>query len=259
MKSSYLNLKNKIDFSIRNFLKLSRKNYSISPQDNSKIFTDKNTKAIESNLLKKYDFEHYKNNSSTSNYLENLYLLDLLDKNICIQEKNEIRVLDLGCKNWELIHAQFAFFKKHTPILHLEGIEIDAFRLNTQFFSRKEIAKFHSKKIPNAKYLAKDFLNQNEKYDYILWILPFVFEPTLNAWGLPSKHFLPKQMLHHALNSLNENGQILILNQGEEEFEEQQKLLEETGATYVPVGKILNDFSPYRFERYLTIAEKINK
>ena len=64
-----------------------------------------------------------------------------------------------------------------------------------------------------------------EKYDYIIWLLPFVVPEPLVAWGLPKKFFCPDELLKHAYNLLKENGQMLIINQGEKEAEVQKELL----------------------------------
>ena len=72
----------------------------------------------------------------------------------------------------------------------------------------------------NAKYIPDNLLNLKDKYDYIIWILPFVLVEPLTAWGLPKKFFCPEKLLKHAYSLLNQNGQMLILNQKEIEVQQ---------------------------------------
>ena len=64
------------------------------------------------------------------------------------------------------------------------------------------------------EYIAGDLLKHNQKYDYIIWYLPFITEYPLIKWGLPLKYFKPLKMLEHAYHLLNKNGELLIINQG---------------------------------------------
>ena len=65
-------------------------------------------------------------------------------------------------------------------------------------------------------------MDLKDKYDYIIWFLPFVLYEPHKYWGLPKKYFYPEKLLDHAYNLLNQNGEMLIVNQGEKEFEVQK-------------------------------------
>ena len=71
----------------------------------------------------------------------------------------------------------------------------------------------------------------NTKYDYITWFLPFISIKPLQYWGLPKKYFCPDELLSHAFSLLNDNGQMLIINQGEIEEKVQEDLLKKLGMT----------------------------
>lgn len=254
------NLKNNIDFFLRQRLSFSRKNYLEHNEDKEGLFSGKIAER-EKFLLEKYDLENLKSNSTRQNYLENLYLIDILDTYLTpnpspLHPFTHSTVLDIGCKNWTYAKGEYAFFKKHCENLQLEGIELDANRLYSNFFSRKEVAKFYMQGLENANYIEGDFLEHSGEYDFLVWILPFVVENPLVKWGLPLRYFRPKEMLKKAYDSLKECGSMLILNQGEAEHEAQIKLCEELKIKYTTFGEVKSDFMNYNIERHLLLITK---
>lgn len=261
MKCPIKSLKNSFDFFLRNKLSFSRKNYFEENESKEGLFGGKcggkcGALDRENFLIEKYDLNFLKSNSSVQNYLENLYLIDILDKYLQPKTKEELKILDIGCKNWYYASSEYAFFKKFCDKLQLDGIEIDANRMYTNFFTRKEVAKFYTNNLEGCTYIEGDFLKHNEKYDYIVWILPFVAEEPLLKWGLPLEHFKPEQMLKHAYESLNDGGTLLVFNQGEIEFDVQKGLYKKLNLSYTPIGEVKSEFFNYNIARYLTIANK---
>jgi len=255
MKNFFQNLKNIIDFNLRQCFNFSKKNYFETNERKEELFADAQIIGREKELVEKYEIDFLKNNSTRENYLENLYIIDMLDKYFPIEFKDEMSVLDIGCKNWFYAKGEYFFFKKYCRNLTLDGIELDTHRLYTNFYSRAEVAKFHLKGLENTNYIEGDFLNHNEKYDYLVWILPFVFEYPHLKWGLPSKYFKPGKMLKQAYNSLKIGGKIFIINQGEEEFEAQKALCEKLNISYTPIGIVKSDFWAYKYPMYLVLIE----
>lgn len=250
------NLRNKIDFYLRNLLKISRKNYAEINEPKDNIFNSVEAENREKYLLEKYNLQNLKNNSTVVNYLENLYKLDLLDKYLNIEFKDEISLLDIGCKNCCYANALDYFFKKYSGKFLYSGIEIDFNRLYSNLFSRYEVAKFYTKNLPNVKLISGDLLNHNEKYDYITWFLPFVFEYPHLKWGLPLRHFNPEKMLAHSYNLLKDKGIIFIVNQGFEEYQRQKELYNQLNIQYIDIGEIQSSFLKYEFTYYLTLVKK---
>ena len=109
-------LRNNIDFFIRSKTKFSRKN-----------FVEKNPHLIE------------------RNFKENLYTKEVLES--CFEKQNlsKINVLDIGCKNWFYAKGEHDFFNSFCDEIYLNGIEIDPYRLYSNFYSRYEVAKFYIK------------------------------------------------------------------------------------------------------------------
>lgn len=255
MENIFQNLKNNIDFFLRQHLNVSRKNYFVENEPKDGLFVTKELIEREKILVEKFDLDYIKSNSTRQNYLENLYTVDLLDKYLNIDYKNDLSILDVGCKNWFYAKGEHFFFKKYCKSLVLVGIEIDPNRLYTNFYTRGEVAKFHIKNLADTYYIAENFLENNKKYDYIIWILPFVVENPLIKWGLPKKYFQPEKMLTHALNSLNENGEIFIINQGEDEYKIQKALCEKLNITYTPLGEVKSEFLQYQIPRYSVLIK----
>lgn len=226
-KKMFHDLKNKIDFFIRNKTRFSRKN-----------FTEKNENVRE------------------RNYLENLYTIDILDK--CIEKTPKVHaaILDIGCKNWFYAKGEYNFFKSFCTDFELDGVEIDAYRLYSNFYSRYETAKYYIKDLKNTNYIAGNVLDINKKYDFIIWFLPFVTPEPHKYWGLPEKLFMPEQLLSHAYKLLKDNGQMLIINQGEKEAQIQKQMLDSLNIKYEEKGIVKSEFIEYKNNRYAYLIKK---
>ena len=220
-------LKNKFDFYIRTKTKFSRKNYS-------------------GNI----------NNSEAE------YLFDILTNYFPIDFQENISVLDIGSKNWAYVKGEYDFFKNYSNQLILDGVEIDAYRLNSNFYSRYEIAQFYIKNLhgvnqgvnQGVNYYPDNLLNINKKYNYIIWLLPFITIYPLQKWGLPKKYFMPEKLLEHAYKLLNK--QMLIVNQGEEEAEIQKNMLDNLGIEYKKLGTIESQALEFKNSRYGFLVQK---
>ncbi len=208
------NIKNKIDYFIRSHTKFSRKNYSEKEVDER----------------------------------ENMYVYDILTQTLGLDRQDKISVLDIGSKNWAYAKGEYNFFKQYCSFLQLDGVEIDAYRLYSNFYSRYEVAKFYIKDLEGANYYADNLLNINKKYDYIVWLLPFVTEYPLQKWGLPKEFFMPEKLLKHAYTLLQK--EMLIINQGAEEAEIQKALLEKLNIRYKFLGILTSKALKYQNERY---------
>jgi len=234
--------KNKFDFFVREKTQFSRKNYSPKPQDVSDLIP-----------ASEYDLTILKQDITRQNCQENLYILDILDKYFKIYPKEDLKILDIGSKSWNYAKGEYIFFKHHCHHLEMTGVELDAYRLCWNLFSRKEIARYNIKYLSFTNYIADDFMNISGKFDYITWFLPFVGEYQHKKWGLPMKYFCPKEMLCHAKDCLIDGGAMFVVNQGESEYWLQKQLCEDLNIPYREIGLIQSDFSPYRLPHYALI------
>lgn len=239
-----LDLKNKFDYFIRQKTKFSRKNFRVKSENVLDLIPEC-----------EFDLSILKDDITRYNCSENLYMLDILSKYFPIFPKQDLKILDIGCKNWFYARGEYIYFKNFCHHLEMIGIEIDAYRLCWNLYSRAEIAKYNIKYLPFAKYIADDFMNLNDKFDYITWFLPFVGEYQHYRWGLPMKYFKPLELLKHASESLNEGGKIFIVNQGESEYWLQKQLCDDLGLRYKEIGPIMSEFLQYRYPRFALIVQ----
>ena len=223
-------LKNSIDFFIRNKTKFSRKNFQ--EKDEEKLLR---------------------------NYLEKLYTYDVLDSFFEKIPYKKARILDIGSKNWFYAKGEYNFFKTFIEDFILDGVEIDAYRLYSNFYTRYETAKFYTKNLKNVNYIAGNLLdisNISVHYDFIIWILPFVSIEPHKYWGLPQKLFMPEKLLKHAISLLNEKGQLLIINQGEKEAQIQKRMFDNLHIKYEEKGIVKSEFMEYKNNRYAYLIKK---
>ena len=101
-----------------------------------------------------------------------------------------------------------------------------------------------------------NLIDIKQKYDYIIWILPFVTPEPHLMWGLPKKYFYPSVLLKHAYDLLFPGGQMIIINQGKSEQDVQKELLDNAGIAYKNLGKIESKFFQYKNERYGFLIKK---
>ena len=253
------NLYNEIDFFFRSHIRFSRK-YKGENESKENLFEylpEENRLRIkekEALYFEKYCLHKLKDNSTKRNYLENLGVIELLETCINV-EKNNIKILDIGSKNWFYVFGEYSFFKYNNfeKEICIDGIEIDAFRIYTDFHSRHDYALYYSEGLENCRYIAGDFLKHQSKYDYIIWFFPFVAEYSLLKWGLPLGTFKPLEMLRHAVDSLNPGGSILIVNQDENEYSVQESLIKKLNVSYKKQGSFKNSFLEYKHKRYVTV------
>jgi len=220
-------LRNNVDFFIRTKTKFSRKD-----------FVEKNEKLIERNRM------------------ENLYTKSILESGFEKRVFSSIKVLDIGCKNWFYAKGEYEFFESFCDEIFLDGVEIDAYRLYSNFYSRYEVAKYYTKGLKNTNYIVGNLLDLEDEYDYIIWFLPFVLVEPHQYWGLPKKYFYPEKLLEHAFNLLSENGQMLIVNQGEDESRTQKEMLAKLGIKYKDLGEVKNEFFEYKHKRFAVLIQK---
>ena len=243
------NFRNNLNFFLRNLLNFSRKNYKENPERPDKQSLSENQTELISSLEQRYG--SLSGNYSNRIFLENIYFLNVFDKYFSKNKAEKISVLDIGSKNWSYAESEYLYFGSFTNNLTLKGIELDAYRLSVNLYSRYEIAKFYTEGMKNTSYIPGDFMKHEDKYDYMVWILPFITEYPLLRWGLPLKYFMPEKMLMHAYNHLNPGGELLIINQGENEFLIQKELYRKLNIQNVcDFGEIEDSFGLFRNKRY---------
>jgi len=213
---------NRIGYTFRKISRLSRKNYKETPVWELQKLTNKNQKRIEQlRLLYNVNFENHLHRANT---LENYHLLDILDQlksNWNWQPPLQQNLVDVGSKNFYYAVALNAFFRPS----QMTGIELDAYGLYRDFHTRYSYAQYYIKHIPGAQFMAGDYCKTRLSADIITFFYPFVIPEPLVRWSLPLAQFKPQKIFNHAYQTLGTDGLILMINQGNEEFEAAQKYL----------------------------------
>lgn len=237
------NIKNTLDFNLRKTLKFSRKNYQEPVDDLTHCFMDNaELQQLEQALLKQYPLlQQLKSSCSLQRYFENLSLLDELNQlrpATTFQETSALNVLEIGVKNWSTLPALAAFVEAHTAkhSWQITGLEVDCWRLYPNGYSRWGYLQTYLKQVqswltPNQQTITAieaDFLSwiPPQRFDWIVCVLPFVFEEPHRAWGLPKRLFNPQQFFKQLFeNCLTKDGQVILINQGQAECLAQANLL----------------------------------
>lgn len=258
MKYLIKNIYNRLDFFLRKHIKFTRKGYCVVNEDKSAFLNGLSQEALdfEKKAVEKFNLVELKNNSTIRNYAENLYIIELLEKYFVFDCSKTAQVLDIGSKDWFYAVGEYSFFKYYIENLIMNGIEIDAYRVYSNFYSRYDAARYNTKNLKGANYIVGDFLKHNQKYDYITWFFPFLTPFPLLKWGLPMHCLKPQEMFDKAYNSLNLEGKMLIMNQGQKEYELQKELLIEKQVCFEDLGEFNSEFVEYESKRFVFKIKK---
>ncbi|MEI8132982.1 MAG: hypothetical protein WCG34_11160, partial [Leptolinea sp.] len=216
---------------------------------------------IISRLNNQYHFQYYINTHSIDEIRENYYYLSMLDE--ALQQSGailseSIKAADIGPSSWFYVHALSAalcwFGSPMQRNLTLTGFEVDAYRLYSDFHTRKDHALGNMQGLQNVEYLDRSFEQQTNTYDVITMFFPFVFEKDHLEWGLPHRLFEPIALLKAAWNSLRSGGLLVIVNQGQEEHTAQLSLLEELDIPITAAFRVEPLLYTYPLDRFIITA-----
>lgn len=265
MSNKFLkNIYNSIDFFFRKNIRFSR-SYNGKNESKDSLFSNLPAdKAVfaqekEQEYLTKYSLQRLKEYSTNRLYLENLAIIELLETYFSNEiNKYELKVLDIGSKNWFYAYGEYSFFKYSSfeKTIYLDGVEIDSFRLYSDFHSRYDYARYYIRELENTSYISGSLIDVNKKYNFITWFFPFVTSLPLLEWGLPLSEFIPEKLLRKAYSLLESGGHILLVNQDEVEYNVQHKLLNDLGISFIAKGKFESSFIEYEHKRFVTLIRK---
>ena len=176
--------------------------------------------------------------------LEWLYILDVCDQFMKIIPTAG-RALDVGCADFGYLPALYRFYPAAW-----DGIELDAHQRYYNGHHRRSYGQAMAARYEGCRYLARDVMELQGRYDLITWFLPFVLPEAQAAYGLPARFFQPQRLLEHVLTLLEPQGVLLIVNQGAREADAQLGLLLDCAADFDELGPICSVFSPFSQPRY---------
>jgi len=226
----------------------------------------------ERELRERYELARLFASSSCSDYRENLYLLDLLDRHAGAHARRafggqpRIRALDVGSKDFRYAFG-LAHWLRHgtggpSRDVALTGIELDGHPIYADLHSRKDHADAYAREVDRATvdYLVKDVLEHEEReVDLVFLFFPFVLEYALLRWGLPRRCFLPQRILRHVRTLLRPGGLVVVMNHTEAEHRRQLELLTDAGFDILSTARAESALVDYALdvpERTITIARR---
>lgn len=147
--------------------------------------------------------------------------LDLLSWEAVLQNsrKKEWVVADVGAKNFSLAPLIDTLFLERNCEVEIHGIELDAYRRLSDFYTRADYGRFFAAKARDAHFHTMDFMNFKKPSDILFLLNPFVTAHPLLSWGLPLKHFRPQSIFQHAYELLQlKRGALILSCPSREEF-----------------------------------------
>ncbi|MBF0440964.1 MAG: class I SAM-dependent methyltransferase [Oligoflexales bacterium] len=252
MFASVRDFKNRIDYSIRNAICLSRGGYSESGTTLELAVSryGLNETKLLHELCSRYHFYKYLNKLAETSLLDNLshlLLLDRISSNFAVEAPAVETILDVGSKNFCYCLAIREFFYRlkasssgcpaEGENIEITGIEIDPHRMYSNLYCRKAYAEYYMKLCPSAVFLEGDFttFEFNKKFDLITNFYPFVVSGPLVDWGLPKRFFNPAGMIKRVVELLRADGLYFMTNVSQREFDAADGLLKDR---FFPVEKI---------------------
>ena len=264
------NLRNMIDYPLRQLFRWRRNGLNLTYQSKKKMFSEFSEDEqirlnyLAENYLHKYDLDWIYRNSNQRIYRQNLYYLQLLEtvfKNAGVNSLPEtIHAADIGVSDWFYVQVLHSFCKKWNAEkdrkVLLEGYEIDAFRVYSDLYSRMDYALAFCSNLENVHYYPEAFKGREDFYDLVFMFFPFIHTREHLQWGLPIKYYDPHLLLSDTWKGLREGGYLLVVNQGQAEAEVQAGLFRELGITPFYNQKFNSKFYSYDFDRYAFLIKK---
>jgi SAM-dependent methyltransferase len=195
-----------------------------------------------------------------ANILENLDVLHLLDRARALVDWQPpalpLRVLDVGSKNFYYAAALSAFWSDFGPVASLLGVEVDAYRVYRDGYSRHDYADAYRAGLPGVEFLAADIRAVQRPAQAITLLFPFVVALPLVRWGLPIGLLAPEDVLRHVWSLLEPGGVLIIVNQDEAEAQAQAAICERLAVPIAARSVLADPILTQRPPRHLAVAVK---
>ncbi len=263
----WLDLRNRLDYNIRQAVRWTRPFRDKEHPDGRKMFTDFDPQKVNTaihianRISVSYHINDYQNETKTGNYQENLFYLHMLES--AFQQANATlpdpaNIIDIGSSHWFYAHALWSFcswYKVLSPrSVQITAFEGDPYRVYADFHSRYDHAIRNIAVLPGMQYTPEPFRAIPGSCDLVTMFFPFVFKNDHLRWGLPLNQFHPQGLLRDAWISLKSGGRLLVVNQGKEEHKQQLDYFKQAGiqvAVNFHMDKILFE---YELDRYIIMS-----
>lgn len=196
---------------------------------------------------------------SAATILDNLDVLHMLDRVRQAVEwtaPERIVALDVGAKNFYYAPALHAFWSAQATVDELVGVEVDAYRVYRNGYSRADYAAAYMAGLPGARFVAADIRSWHEPADVVTLMFPFVVPYPLIKWGLPLRLLAPEAILAHVWGLLKPGGLLIVINQDVVEAGAQAAVCRTVGVPIVPHVHLSDPIVTEAPPRYLAAAVK---
>ncbi len=216
-------------------------------------------------LRERYDLGPLYRASMRGAYRENLYVLDVLDREVAPLARGAARGVDVGSKDFAYAFALERFLRRQggTRRPELVGVEVDGHVVYRDLHSRADRARVNVARTgnPRVRYEVADFLDvEAGPADLVTIFYPFVTRFALLAWGLPLSAFRPRELLARAAAALAPGGLLVVFNHTLEEREALHALARAAPdlrlERHAPLGSRLVDYHDQVPERTVTVFRK---
>ena len=251
---------NHVYYALRSRVRWTRPTYNPPNEDKKSLFEPRPTLLPTADRLEgQYRLINFREKSTTNEFRESLYVLELMDRFFPILALSEtVRSLDVGSKNFAYARGLYHFFRNaggNIRQVELTGIEVDAYQIYSNLHSRYDYALYHTRSLDRCRFIPGDVLEHQERYDVITWFLPFVTKYPLRKWGLPGSLFKPVDLLKHVYGLLKEGGILLIANKEEKERDIQLDLLRHLRIPFQLPERFEPEWIAYA-PRYVVVIQK---
>jgi hypothetical protein len=194
---------------------------------------------------------------------ENYFYLAMLDeafRRSGVELPAEVTAADIGPSSWFYVQALYtalsSYGTEQPRTINLTGFEVDAYRLYADFHTRRDHALANIRGLDGVEYVDHGFSAQPDTYDVLTAFFPFVFQKDHLEWGLPGTFFNPQELLSAAIASIRPGGLLVIVNQGLDEHEEQNRFVKEAGIKPTTAFKMDPLLFSYPLDRYIITVKK---
>jgi hypothetical protein len=261
----YYQVKNELDFALRNKIRWNRPVSLRKSVSVSSILANCNAELNSSTreLVQTYHLDEIQLPFHRDLVEVNLYYLDLFIhafENLPFDFPNPLTAVDVGPSDWFYLPALASFLNYYRceqgRELHITGYEIDPYRVYRDFHARHNIAEQRINAFKHIQYYLKPFEGRTNMNDLVFQCFPFLFLRDHLSWGLPKRLFDPEKLLNDAVESLKQNGILLIINQGAAENQLQRSLLIDRGLQIITDFRFNSEFKQYDHEHYVLVVKK---
>lgn len=262
-------LYNALDYPLRQHIHWRRAGLRISGESKAGLFSNlaeaeqAAAKTTAQRLNGAYRLQRFRENSSRTNYRENLFYLEMLETALDRAEVSlpaSLHAVDVGTSHWfyvQALHALLTWWNSpQARRVTLRGYENDAYRVYADRYSRYDHAVAHMAGLPGVSYIPAPFTPAPDACDFAAILFPFIFLADHLRWGLPRRLFDPPQLISGVWQSLKENGLLVIANQGEREARALERLLAQRSIPICAAFRYDSRFFDYDLPRYVTVCVK---